>query len=121
MDTGTVTCVNGTAKTSNPDYLTNNVPVTLSNGKTVNVPYSPGPWLNPYSHTYLKGPFNYTVDLSIFKVFPITETVNLRINMDAFNALNVQGYNNPGSDGIESLRSSYNTPRQVQFTARLTF
>jgi hypothetical protein len=105
----------------NSNYLTNNVPVTLANGKTVNTAYSPGPGLNPFSKTFLSGPFNYTVDLSLFKVFPITERVNLRVNVDAFNALNVQGYNNPGSDGIESLLSSHNIPRQVQFTARLTF
>jgi hypothetical protein len=70
---------------------------------------------------------NYTVDLSIFKVLPITERVNLRINMDAFNAFNIQGYNNPNvTDGTEAVEpngvsSSQNTPRQVQITARLQF
>ena len=108
---------------TNPDYFTDNVPVTLSNGTVVpSVPYSPGPGTNPFSKTFLQGPFNYTVDLSLFKVFPITETAFVRINVDAFNAFNVQGYNNPdGTSGIESLRSSYNTPRQLQFTARFTF
>jgi hypothetical protein len=65
---------------------------------------------------------NYTVDLSLFKVFPITEDVRLRVNMDAFNAFNIQGYNNPSAtDGTEQLTSSHNTPRELQFTARLTF
>jgi hypothetical protein len=65
---------------------------------------------------------NYTIDLSVYKVLPITERVNLRFNMDAFNALNVQGYNNPSTtDGTESLLSSNNTARQVQLTMRLTF
>lgn len=110
------------------NYNTNNVTVTLSNGTGAATPiaYAPTPTTgagaNPYDHTYLNGPINFTLDLSIFKVFPITERVRLRFNMDAFNALNVQGYNNPGTtDGVESLTSSHNTPRQVQFTARLTF
>jgi hypothetical protein len=104
------------------NFGTNNVPITLANGKTITTAYSPGPGLNPFSKTFLNGPFNYTVDLSLFKVFPITERVNLRVNVDAFNALNIQGFNNPDSTtGIESLRSSHNTPRQLQFTARLTF
>jgi hypothetical protein len=115
------TPIDNTPGTSN--YGTNNVQVTLLNGSTSTVAYSPGPQAaNPFSHTYLNGPINWTIDLSLFKVFPITENVNLRLNVDAFNALNMQGYLNPsGTDGTESLQSSYNTPRQVQFSLRLTF
>lgn len=115
------TPVDNTPGTTN--YGSNNVQVTLLNGNTATVAYSPGPQAaNPFSHTYLNGPINWTIDLSLFKVFPITETTNLRFNFDAFNALNMQGYNNPsGTDGTESLLSSANTPRQVQFTLRLTF
>lgn len=123
MTPGTITCANGVPKASNSNFLTNNVPVQLSNGTTVNVAYSPGPQgLNPYAHTYLEGPFDYSADISIFKVFPITERVNLRVNVDAFNAFNVQGDIAPSSStGIEYRTSSYNTPRQIQLTARLTF
>ena len=118
-----------TACPKDANYNTNNVVVKLTNGSTTTVAYSPGPVsTNPYSHTVLNGPINYTVDLSLFKVFPITERVNLRFNMDAFNALNVQGYTNPNTtDGTEQIApgvgvaSSANTARQVQFTARLTF
>jgi len=108
-------------------YNTNEVSVTLANGTVAPNTYSPGPYgANPFSHTFLNGPINWTVDLSLYKVFPITEKVNLRFNLDAFNALNVQGYNNPsGSDGTEpvadQVASSFNTPRQLQFTLRLTF
>jgi hypothetical protein len=106
-----------------PYYGTNDVPVTLKNGSVVQLAYSPGPQgANAYSHTFIHGPFNYNVDLSLFKVFPITEKVNFRLNIDAFNAFNIQGYNNPNaSDGTENFLTSYWTPRQVQFTARLTF
>jgi len=61
------------------------------------------------------------MDASIFKVFPITERVNLRVNVDVFNALNEQGSINPGAAGVENTLSSGNTPRQIQLTARLTF
>ena len=101
----------------------NEVNITTLNGKTSAIAYAPSPGgSNPYSHTVLNGPMNYNVDLSLFKVFPITDSVRLRVNVDAFNALNVQGYNNPsGSDGTENMRSSYNQPRQLQISARLSF
>lgn len=123
MDPGTITCSNGTAKASNSLYLTNNVTVPLKNGSSTTLGYNPGPaGVNPFSHTYLLGPFNWSADVSIFKVFPITERVNLRVNADAFNAFNDQGYTNPSAtSGIQTFLSSYNTPRQVQITARLTF
>lgn len=103
-------------------YGTDDVVVTLANGKQTTIPYDAGPIASNYmAKSYLQGPINYTVDLSIFKVFPITQTVNLRLNVDAFNAFNIQGYNNPGTDGVENLLSSHNAPRQIQFTARLTY
>ena len=82
---------------------------------------------NPYSRTILNGPMNYNVDLSVFKVFPITEQAMLRFNVDAFNALNIQGYQNPNTTTGEiayqsnGLSTSYWTPRQLQFTLRLQF
>jgi hypothetical protein len=99
----------------------------LANSQVVNTPYSPGPFgANPFSHTFLNGPINYTIDGSLFKVLPITERVNLRFNFDLFNALNMQGYNNPsGTDGTEAVANqvanSANVARQVQLTLRLTF
>jgi hypothetical protein len=116
----------------NPSNGTNNVNITnAATSKSVasNVAFSPGPQaVNPFYHSFLNGPNNWTSDLSIFKVFPITETVNLRFNVDAFNAFNVQGFTNPsGTDGTEQFvagigqASSYWTPRQLQFTLRLSF
>ena len=101
----------------------NNVPLTLKNGSTVTVGYSAGPsGANKFSHTFLHGPINYNADLSIFKVFPITEKVKLRVNADAFNAFNIQGYNNPNTtDGTQNFLNSYWTGRQIQLTARLNF
>jgi hypothetical protein len=113
--------VNNTPGATN--YGNNNVSVTLKNGSTVSVAYSPGlTGLNRFSHTVLSGPINYNADLSLFKVFPITEKVNFRVNVDAFNAFNIQGYINPNTtDGTENFLTSYWNPRQIELTARLTF
>lgn len=120
--------IDNTCGTSN--YGSNNVQVTaptLNGGTPVTVAYSPGPYnTNPYSHTVLNGPINYTADLSLFKVLPITERFALRFNVDAFNVLNMQGFNNPNTtDGTEAYQpqasGSYNTPRQIQLTLRLSF
>jgi hypothetical protein len=106
-----------------PNFGNNNVPVTLRDGRQVLTAYSPGPaGAHPYSMTMLNGPFNYSTDLSLYKIFSITERVKFRFNVDAFNAFNIQGYVNPdATSGIQSLQTSYWTPRQIQFTARLSF
>jgi len=75
-----------------------------------------------FSQTVLQGPKNFETDVSLYKVFTLSERVKLRINVDAFNAFNIQGRVNPNTtDGIESLQNSYWTPRQIQLTARITF
>jgi hypothetical protein len=106
-----------------PNFGNNNVTVTLKNGTQVVTAYSPGPsGANPYSKTILLGPYNYNADISLYKVFSFTERVKLRVNVDAFNAFNIQGRINPNAtDGIESLQTSYWTPRQIQLTARIIF
>jgi hypothetical protein len=127
------TPINNTPPTSTvpqPNFGNNNVTVTLNNGKTTSVAYSPGPGTNPFAKTTLLGPMNYIAAASLFKVFPIKEGVNLRFNWDVFNILNDQGYNSPNTtDGTESLQSAYwnnangngTGPRVMQFSLRLTF
>ncbi|SPE23269.1 hypothetical protein SBA5_380040 [Candidatus Sulfotelmatomonas gaucii] len=105
--------------------------VNLNGGKTTSTAYSPGPSTNPFSKTVLNGPMNYIAAASLFKVFPITERVNLRFNWDVFNVLNDQGYLNPNTtDGTESLQSPYWQlspnggglgPRVMQLTLRLSY
>jgi hypothetical protein len=111
------------------NFGNNNVTVQLKNGKGVVTAYAPGPGsttvsagANPFSQKVLPGPFNYNADISLYKVFTLTERVRLRVNVDAFNAFNIQGYVNPNTtDGTESLQTSYWTPRQIQLSARITF
>ena len=106
-----------------PNYGNNNVQVPLKNGTSVLTGYNPGPvGANPFSQTVLLGPYNYTADISIYKVFSLSERFKLRLNVDAFNALNIQGRVNPDkTDGTESLQTSYWTPRQIQISARFSF
>jgi Carboxypeptidase regulatory-like domain len=117
-------------------YGQNEVTMTFLNGKTGNLAYQPGPnattgggdpggWsgVNPFAKTIIPGPFNFNMDASLFKVFPITERVNMRFNMDVFNLLNNQGSVNPsGSTGEQNLTTtSFWQARQVQFSLRLNF
>jgi Carboxypeptidase regulatory-like domain len=119
-----------TATNDGTNYNTNNVTVNLLNGTTQTQGYGSGSvGINPYSKSFIQGPKNWEADASLFKVFPITERYNLRFNMDVFNFLNHQGFNNPnGTDGTEqywpggnSGATSYNPARQVQLTLRLSF
>jgi hypothetical protein len=113
-----------------PYYNTNDVTMNLANGSTVSsVPYGSSTNTNRYAHTYIVGPKNWESDLSLFKVFPVTERTNLRLNVDAFNFLNHQGFNNPNTtSGVEeywpggaSGATSNNAGRQIQLTLRLNF
>jgi len=83
---------------------------------------APGHALNPLARSVLQGPKNGEADISLFKVFKITEGTSLRINVDAFNAFNIQGLNNPNTTtGSLTFLSSYWTPRQIQLSGRFTF
>jgi len=116
-----LTPINNTPGTAN--FGNNNVAVTLANGQQVTTAYSPGPsGVFPYNSTVLQGPKNFSSDISLYKEFRIRESVRLRFNVDAFNAFNIQGLVNPNTtDGIQSLQTSYWTPRQIQFSGRLSF
>jgi hypothetical protein len=85
---------------------------------------------NPLGHTVLDGPWNWTADASLFKLFPITERAYLRLNVDAFNVFNHQNLPNPNTTdgtvcysagGVGCSSSSFNVPRQIQLTLRLSF
>jgi hypothetical protein len=130
----TVPELNGNAASGDgTNYNTNNVVVSgaslKAGGETQGFGSTSAYGAHPYAKTIIVGPWNWESDMSLFKVFPITERVNVRFNFDVFNFLNHQGWNNPnGTSGVETYLaggssggSSYNTPRQLQFTLRLTF
>lgn len=65
-------------------------------------------------------------DLSVFKTFPITESVNLQFRAEAFNAFNTPWFGNPNTTissaafGVVSP-SQANDPRNIQLALRLSF
>lgn len=97
----------------------------LADGSCVtNVGYAPGASsiLNPNYRFYAANPFNFSTDASLFKVFPITERVGLKVNGDFFNVFNQQGTTGVnGSTGIITTTSSANVARIIQVSARLTW
>lgn len=104
-------------------YGTNDVVVTLLNGKTSTIAYDNGPQAgdNLYK-TWINGPINWPINASLFKVFPINERFNLRLNVDAFNVFNMPGENLPNTtSGLQTFLTSANNPREIQVTARLNF
>ncbi|HUA97997.1 MAG TPA: carboxypeptidase-like regulatory domain-containing protein [Terracidiphilus sp.] len=83
---------------------------------------------NPFGHTALAGPWEWSADASLFKVFPITERFNVRMNVDAFNVFNHQGFGNPSStDGTTCYSAggvgcdSYNSARTLQLSLRVNY
>ena len=72
----------------------------------------------------IRGPGNWSVNLSVTKGFRLTRTVRLDVRMDAFNAFNRINYNNPNvnitSPDFGRLLTSM-PPRTAQLGARLSF
>ena len=97
----------------------NNVTVPLKNGQSQLVAFDNG--LHPWRNQVIPGPWLTSITASLYKNVPITETVNLRLSLDTFNALNQPGLNLPGGDGILSLRTSAQGARTMQYTARFTW
>ncbi len=85
---------------------------------------------NPFGHTVLNGPWQWNTDASLFKIFPVTERFNLRLNVDAFNIFNHNNLPNPSTSdgtvcysagGVGCSTSTFNVPRQIQLTLRVNF
>ena len=101
-------------------FGTNTVFLPLNNGTTQRTTFDDN--LHPWQNQYFPAPRQWTVDASLFKRFPITERVALRLNIDLFNAFNMPGTpSGVGGDGLVSTRTSGNTARQLQLTLRLNW
>jgi hypothetical protein len=99
---------------------TNNVFVTLRDGSRQKVAYDTG--LNPYRNQYILGPMIWNMSASLFKTIPITERVMMRVNVDFLdNAFNMPGTTLPDASGVIINKTSANSPRVLQLTARLTW
>jgi hypothetical protein len=91
----------------------------LKDGTVQRTTYAPG--INPFQNQYLPGVITWGLDAGLIKNFRITERVNLRFNMDAFNVLNHPGTPNAisGTSGVLSTFGAANGGREVEFTLRL--
>ena len=75
----------------------------------------------------LYGPHFRHFDLSLFKVFALTERVHLEARAESFNLANIPNFSLPNatlgtaSFGTISSTRVGSTPRQLQFATRLTF
>ncbi len=99
---------------------TNTAWIKLNNNSVQRVTFDTG--LNPWRNQYMPSVRQWNMDASMFKMVPLTERVNLRINADWFNVLNHPGNpNTVGADGFLSTRASGNGPRTLQLTLRLTW
>jgi hypothetical protein len=72
------------------------------------------------------GPGNITLDMSVFKNFPITERIKLEFRSEFFNIANHPHYAQPdtvlGDANFGKITSTLvSTERQIQFGARVTF
>jgi len=105
---------------ANPNFNdNNNVLVPLRNGQSQLVAFDTG--LHPWRNQVIPGPWLTNLTASLYKNVLITEQINLRFSLDAFNVLNQPGLNLPGGDGILSLRTSAQGARTLQYTVRFTW
>jgi hypothetical protein len=98
---------------------TNTVWVPINNGTVQRTTWS---GLAPLRQQYLPSVWQWGMDASLVKNFPIKESFRFRLQVDFFNVLNHPGNpNSVGSTGILSTQSSGNSPRTLQLSGRMTW
>lgn len=96
-----------------------------------------GLWLNPAAFALpgtgqfgncgvgrYHGPGFSNADISLFKLFPIRETMKLEFRTELFNAFNHANFSNPGSFfpfGFGIISSTVGDPREIQFGLKFYF
>jgi hypothetical protein len=89
-------------------------------------------WANPAQYTYgnggrniLRGPGRTNIDGSIFKVAQLSERCRLQFRAEFFNVLNHPQFDLPngtiGSAAAGTISSTVGSPRDIQFSLRLSF
>ena len=122
------------------NYLTNNVPVILSN--TPSSPSCPGTstncvvetplgTFNPFTNRVMQSTWLFDTDTSIIKSFNLPGHVKFKMEVDFFNVFNNPGRefanNDPSGNGLGDgsgivlTNYSMNSPRVTQLSAHLTF
>ena len=94
--------------------------VPLKNGTNQLVAFDTG--LHPWRNQAVAGPWLTNLTASVYKSVKLTERVNLRFSLDAFNVLNQPGLPMPdATTGILSVRTSAQGARTLQYSSRLTW
>ncbi|HVX65231.1 MAG TPA: TonB-dependent receptor [Bryobacteraceae bacterium] len=101
-------------------YGSNDVVFHLSDGSSEKAGKSD---LNPFRNNHLASSWLKNTDASLFKTFPLTERMRLKVQCDFFNVFNMPGneYAPPDDTGVITTQYSKNAPRQLQLSARFTW
>jgi hypothetical protein len=79
----------------------------------------------PSRFNWLRGARLNQVDINIQRTFPIRENLRLEFSTDFINSFNHVVYDNPNTDPTSNdfgkVTQQWNTPRWIQFKARITF
>jgi len=98
-------------------YGTSTEFVRLNNGAIQEVAYAP---LHPYRNQFISSTNSWNCDASVFKSFPVTERVRLRVQFDFFNVFNTPGNTpTPTNAGFAQTWQSAQAPRTLQLSGRL--
>ena len=128
------TSVSNTGTGSRPDRLksgeTANPVITHWFDTSFNTPDAA--WATPRTFTYgnggrntLRGPHRTNLDFSVFKEFPIKERFRMQFRSEFFNIFNHPQFDLPnstiGNQAAGVISSTVGSPRDIQFSLRLTF
>jgi hypothetical protein len=117
-----------------PDTVPGADPYAVLGGQTRNQWFNPAAYMVPGPYLFgnagrdsLRGPWLPSADLSLFKVFTITERVRMSLRWDAFNAFNATRLANPngaidaGPNNVGRITNVIAPMRQQQLGLRLEF
>ncbi len=99
---------------------------------TISHAFNTAAFATPANYTFgnvgrdsLRAENDYDEDLSLFKTFPIKDTLSFELRAEAFNVLNITNYGTPdpnlGDASAGAVSSVANNPRQLQFAGKLRF
>ncbi len=100
--------------------LDNRVPVLMKDGTTRLTTISDN--VNWNARNFFRGPGSWNADLTLSKIFKLTESANFQFSADFFNAFNHPVDINPNATtGLQDLSQQANSPRIIQLRGRFTW
>jgi len=100
--------------------LDNRMPVQMADGSTRLTPITD--LVNWNARNFFRGPGAWNADITISKMFSLTEKANLQFSADFFNAFNHPVDVNPNATtGLQDLSQQANGPRVIQLRGRISW